>query len=225
MVGRGLWPPSLLCLCGQDHPRLGYQYTALRAGRGTQALTCLHSSTEGYVIARFSAGQCSCFSPAQLLPGSVNQWALFSSAASCPAKWLMSALHSRYFDPILQVLEDHARPVLSLAVSGTKLFSGSYDYTIKVGCALCLRCYLALSVDYHVDSASRSFSSGRISRRRKVLGLQRCMFGGTILNQCAEPLAWAAQRPDAPASRTKACSSMSGNTKIVRRVPARQTEV
>ena len=31
-----------------------------------------------------------------------------------------------------QVLEDHARPVLSLAVAGDKLFSGSYDYTIKV---------------------------------------------------------------------------------------------
>ena len=31
-----------------------------------------------------------------------------------------------------QVLEDHARPVLSLAVAGSKLFSGSYDYTIKV---------------------------------------------------------------------------------------------
>lgn len=31
-----------------------------------------------------------------------------------------------------QVLEDHARPVLSLAVCGNKLFSGSYDYTIKV---------------------------------------------------------------------------------------------
>ena len=31
-----------------------------------------------------------------------------------------------------QVLEDHARPVLSLAVADDKLFSGSYDYTIKV---------------------------------------------------------------------------------------------
>lgn len=30
------------------------------------------------------------------------------------------------------VLEDHARPVLSLSVCGNKLFSGSYDYTIKV---------------------------------------------------------------------------------------------
>ena len=33
-----------------------------------------------------------------------------------------------------RVLEDHARPVLSLAVAGSKLFSGSYDYTIKVWC-------------------------------------------------------------------------------------------
>ena len=32
------------------------------------------------------------------------------------------------------MLEDHARPVLSLAVAGSKLFSGSYDYTIKVWC-------------------------------------------------------------------------------------------
>ena len=32
----------------------------------------------------------------------------------------------------LQVLEDHSRPVLSLAIAGDKLFSGSYDYTIKV---------------------------------------------------------------------------------------------
>lgn len=33
--------------------------------------------------------------------------------------------------PARQVLEDHARPVLSLAVADGKLFSGSYDYTIK----------------------------------------------------------------------------------------------
>ena len=32
----------------------------------------------------------------------------------------------------LQVLEDHSRPVLSLAIADKKLFSGSYDYTIKV---------------------------------------------------------------------------------------------
>ena len=32
------------------------------------------------------------------------------------------------------MLEDHARPVLSLAVAGRRLFSGSYDYTIKVWC-------------------------------------------------------------------------------------------
>ena len=30
------------------------------------------------------------------------------------------------------MLEDHTRPVLSLAVAGDKLFSGSYDYTIRV---------------------------------------------------------------------------------------------
>jgi F-box/WD-40 domain protein 7 len=30
------------------------------------------------------------------------------------------------------VLEDHSRPVLSLAIADKKLFSGSYDYTIKV---------------------------------------------------------------------------------------------
>lgn len=34
--------------------------------------------------------------------------------------------------PLAQVLEEHSRPVLSLAVSGTRLFSGSYDYTIRV---------------------------------------------------------------------------------------------
>ena len=34
--------------------------------------------------------------------------------------------------PGTQVLEDHTRPVLSLAVTDNKLFSGSYDYTIKV---------------------------------------------------------------------------------------------
>ena len=33
---------------------------------------------------------------------------------------------------LAQVLEDHTRPVLSLAVTDRKLFSGSYDYTIKV---------------------------------------------------------------------------------------------
>ena len=33
---------------------------------------------------------------------------------------------------VWQVLEDHTRPVLSLAVAGDKLFSGSYDYTIRV---------------------------------------------------------------------------------------------
>lgn len=32
----------------------------------------------------------------------------------------------------VQVLEDHSRPVLSLAIADNKLFSGSYDYTIKV---------------------------------------------------------------------------------------------
>ncbi len=31
-----------------------------------------------------------------------------------------------------QVMEDHTRPVLSLSVANGKLFSGSYDYTIKV---------------------------------------------------------------------------------------------
>jgi WD40 repeat protein len=31
------------------------------------------------------------------------------------------------------VLEDHTRPVLSLAISGNRLYSGSYDFTIKVG--------------------------------------------------------------------------------------------
>ena len=35
-------------------------------------------------------------------------------------------------DLAAQVLEDHTRPVLSLAVTDRKLFSGSYDYTIKV---------------------------------------------------------------------------------------------
>ncbi len=30
------------------------------------------------------------------------------------------------------VLEDHSRPVLSLAISGARLYSGSYDFTIKV---------------------------------------------------------------------------------------------
>ena len=32
-----------------------------------------------------------------------------------------------------RVLEDHTRPVLSLACADGKLFSGSYDYSIKVG--------------------------------------------------------------------------------------------
>lgn len=31
-----------------------------------------------------------------------------------------------------RVLEDHTRPVLSLACANGKLFSGSYDYSIKV---------------------------------------------------------------------------------------------
>lgn len=31
-----------------------------------------------------------------------------------------------------QVLESHTRPVLSLAIAGGRLFSGSYDYTIRV---------------------------------------------------------------------------------------------
>jgi len=31
-----------------------------------------------------------------------------------------------------RVLEDHSRPVLSLACADGKLFSGSYDYSIKV---------------------------------------------------------------------------------------------
>jgi WD40 repeat protein len=35
-----------------------------------------------------------------------------------------------------RVLEDHTRPVLSLACADGKLFSGSYDYSIKVGSAV-----------------------------------------------------------------------------------------
>ena len=31
-----------------------------------------------------------------------------------------------------QVLESHTRPVLSLAICGNRLFSGSYDYSIRV---------------------------------------------------------------------------------------------
>ena len=31
-----------------------------------------------------------------------------------------------------QVLESHTRPVLSLATAGGRLFSGSYDYSIRV---------------------------------------------------------------------------------------------
>lgn len=31
-----------------------------------------------------------------------------------------------------KVLEDHSRPVLSLAISNNRLYSGSYDYNIKV---------------------------------------------------------------------------------------------
>lgn len=31
-----------------------------------------------------------------------------------------------------KVLEDHSRPVLSLAISNSRLYSGSYDYNIKV---------------------------------------------------------------------------------------------
>lgn len=30
-----------------------------------------------------------------------------------------------------QVMEDHTRPVLSLAISNGKIYSGSYDYNIK----------------------------------------------------------------------------------------------
>jgi hypothetical protein len=33
------------------------------------------------------------------------------------------------------VLEDHTRPVLSLAINGNRLYSGSYDFTIKVSWA------------------------------------------------------------------------------------------
>lgn len=35
------------------------------------------------------------------------------------------------------VLEDHTRPVLSLAIHMGRLFSGSYDYTIKVSTCCC----------------------------------------------------------------------------------------
>jgi WD40 repeat protein len=37
-----------------------------------------------------------------------------------------------------RVLEDHTRPVLSLACADGKLFSGSYDYSIKVEMLLIL---------------------------------------------------------------------------------------
>ena len=38
----------------------------------------------------------------------------------------------RAVPPLPQVLESHTRPVLSLAVCGNRLFSGSYDYSIRV---------------------------------------------------------------------------------------------
>lgn len=41
-----------------------------------------------------------------------------------------------------QVMEDHTRPVLSLSVANGKLFSGSYDYTIKVGWYFWINDYL-----------------------------------------------------------------------------------
>lgn len=51
---------------------------------------------------------------------------------SCTQFHSPSSAQFSQFILCVQVLEDHSRPVLSLAIADNKLFSGSYDYTIKV---------------------------------------------------------------------------------------------
>lgn len=47
------------------------------------------------------------------------------------------------------VLEDHTRPVLSLAISGNRLYSGSYDFTIKVRSSSCMQRQQQLQQQQH----------------------------------------------------------------------------
>lgn len=76
-----------------------------------------------------------------------------------------------------RVLEDHSRPVLSLACSDGKLFSGSYDYTIKVLAAASTLCSSGSAPRQHLLSTitvlnvacSNSASSDPTAERASLL--------------------------------------------------------
>ncbi len=55
-----------------------------------------------------------------------------------------------------KVLEDHSRPVLSLAISNNRLYSGSYDYNIKVS---------SIVVDLTYASADSQHSASQPERQ------------------------------------------------------------
>ena len=78
-----------------------------------------------------------------------------------------------------RVLEDHSRPVLSLACSDGKLFSGSYDYTIKVFAAASTLCSTGAALRQHLHSTITVFkrlcmqhnaSSDPTAERASLLG-------------------------------------------------------
>ena len=60
---------------------------------------------------------------------------------------------------MMQVLEDHSRPVLSLAIADNKLFSGSYDYTIKVWSLNTLQRLKTLTGEYLFLASSQGSGS------------------------------------------------------------------
>ena len=69
-----------------------------------------------------------------------------------------------------RVLEDHSRPVLSLACADGKLFSGSYDYTIKVSPPRV----------QHLASAQSEFSCTRCQLHRNARGARSRAEGGRM---------------------------------------------
>jgi hypothetical protein len=78
----------------------------------------------------------------------------------------------------LQVLEDHSRPVLSLAIADNKLFSGSYDYTIKVWSLDTLQRLKTLTGEAPIPATTR------LTRLASSEGYCACWVAHTLWRPC-----------------------------------------
>lgn len=78
----------------------------------------------------------------------------------------------------LQVLEDHSRPVLSLAIADNKLFSGSYDYTIKVWSLDTLQRLKTLTGE------APKLATARLTRLASSEGYSVCWVAHTLQRLC-----------------------------------------